>query len=431
MPKIADAENLRLAFWKAAKGKRGKADCRAFRERLEENLAALGAQLLAGEVPVGDYHSFKVHDPKERLICAATFRERVLHHALMNVCEPVLERAAVFDSYACRQGKGRLRAVERAQRYARTHRWFLKMDIRKYFDSIQHETLRGLLARKFKDPVLLGVLDRILASYQTTPGRGLPIGNLTSQHFANFYLAPLDRFLKETLRRGAYVRYMDDFVVWGGSGRELRAVCERVRTFLAAELKLELKANTALNRTAFGMDFLGYRLFPGMVRLARRSQVRFTRKFRRYEAAHWRGEWSELVLQQRMQALLAFVMPAESGGFRRHCLQRFRVAAKRLEPCESRRQLEQQRHQLPDGEPQQQQPDQQEQQPRVPFGPALSSTPTPVGVGADPAAILSCHRRPRAGKYQDRPPGGSSAAGGPGRNLPAGQIPQTPQLGFL
>src|ERR1035441_9832122 len=111
---------------------------------------------------------------------------------------------------------------------------------------------------------------------------------------------------KETLGRGAYVRYMDDFVVWGESGRELRAVCERVRAFLAAELKLELKSNSAINRTAFGMDFLGYRVFPGTVRLARRSKVRFARKFRRYEAAHLRGEWSELLLQQRMQALLAF-----------------------------------------------------------------------------------------------------------------------------
>ena len=405
MAKIADAENLRRAFWKAAKGKRGKADCLAFRERLDENLAALGAELLAGDVPVGQYHYFKVHDPKQRLICAATFRERVLHHALMNVCEPALERAAVFDSYACRKGKGGLLAVERAQGYARAHRWFLKMDIRKYFDSIHQATLRELLGRKFKDPVLLGVFDRILASYHTTPGRGLPIGNLTSQHFANFYLAPLDRFLKETLRRRAYVRYMDDFVVWGESGRELRAVCEWVRTFLAAELKLELKANTAINRTAFGMDFLGYRLFPGTVRLARRSKVRFTRKFQRYEAAHLRGEWSELVLQQRMQALLAFVMPADSGAFRRHVLQRFRVAAKRLEPCESGRQLEQQRDQLPDGEPQQQQHDEQEQQPRVPFCPALSSTSTPVGVEADPAAILSCHHRHRAGKYRAPPAG--------------------------
>jgi len=407
MPKIADADNLRLAFWKAAKGKRGKADCLAFRERLDENLAALGAELLAGEVPVGEYHYFKVRDPKERLICAATFRERVLHHALMNVCEPVLERAAVFDSYACRKGKGRVLAVARAQGYARTHRWFLKMDIRKYFDSIHQATLRDLLGRKFKDPVLLGIFDRILASYHTTPGRGLPIGNLTSQHFANFYLAPLDRFLKETCQRGACVRYMDDFVVWGDTGGELRAVCERVRVFLAAELKLELKANTAINRTAFGMDFLGYRLFPGTVRLARRSKVRFSRKFRRYEAAQSCGRWSELVLQQRMQALLAFVLPAESGAFRRHVLQRFGVAAKRLQPCESGRQLEQQRDQLPDGEPQQQQPEQQQQQHWVPLRPAPSSTLTPEGVGADPAAILSGASKYRPANTDSNSPGAS------------------------
>jgi hypothetical protein len=307
----------------------------------------------------------------------------------MNVCEPILERAAVFDSYACRKGKGRVLAVARAQDFARTHRWFLKMDIRKYFDSIHQATLRGLLGRKFKDPLLLGVFDRILASYHNAPGCGLPIGNLTSQHFANFYLSPLDRFLKEKLGRGAYVRYMDDFVVWGESGIELRAVCEQVREFLSAKLKLELKANTAINRTAFGMDFLGYRLFPGTVRLARRSKVRFTRKFRRYEAAQRCGRWSELKLQQRMQALLAFVMPAESGAFRRHIMQRFGVAAKRLQPCESGRQLQQQRDQLPDGESQQQLAGQQQQQHGIPLCPASSSTLLPDGSEADPAAILS------------------------------------------
>ena len=407
MPQIAAAENLRLAFWKAAKGKRGKADYLTFRDGLDANLAALGAELLAGDALVGDYHYFKVHDPKERLICAATFRERVLHHALMKVCEPVLERAAVFDSYACRKGKGRLRAVDRAQGYARTHRWFLKLDIRQYFASIHQATLRELLGRKFKDPVLLGVFDRILGSYCTTPGRGLPIGNLTSQHFANYYLAPLDRFLKETVQRGAYVRYMDDFVVWGESGRELRAVCERVRVFLAEELKLTLKDNAAINRTAMGMDFLGYRVFPGTMRLARRSKVRFARKFQRYEAAFMRGDWSELVLQQRMQALLAFVVQAESGAFRRHVLQRFGVAAKRLEPCESGRQLEQQREQLPGGEPQQQQPGQQEQQHRVPLGSAHSSTRPPEGGGADPAAILSPAGVLPAQRPKQIPPGAS------------------------
>jgi hypothetical protein len=155
------------------------------------------------------------------------------------------------------------------------------------------------------------------------------------------------------------------------------------------------------------MDFLGYRLFPGTVRLARRSKVRFTRKFRRYEAALMRGDWSELVLQQRMQALLAFVVPANSGAFRQHVLQRFRVAAKRLEPRESGRQLEQQREQLPDGEPQQQQPDEPEQQHWVPLRPSRSSIRTPESARTDPAAILSPARVPPGQRPTHKPPGAS------------------------
>ena len=376
MEGIAEGNNLRLAFWKAAKGKRGKADCLAFRERLDENLARLRGDILSGDVGVGNYHYFKVRDPKERLICAATFRERVLHHALMNVCEPVLERAAVFDSYACRKGKGRLAAIARARGYVQTHGWFLKMDIRKYFDSVDHETL-------------MGIFEHIVNSYQTAPGRGLPIGNLTSQHFANFYLLPLDRFLKEDLGCQAYVRYMDDFVVWGASGSELRAVQDRVVEFLSLQLKLELKASTVLNRTTFGMDFLGYRLFPDSVRLARRSKVRFIRKFSRYEAAYECGEWTEKVLQRRMQALLGFVSHAATEGLRRDVMERFGVVAKRLQPCESGRQLEQQRDQLSGGVSEQQQPDEQQQQHRVPVRSPPSSTLLPDGGGADPATIPS------------------------------------------
>jgi retron-type reverse transcriptase len=361
---IADPGNLRLAFWKASKGKRAKADCRAFQENLDANLSALRAELLAGRAGVGGYHYFTIHDPKERTICAAHFRERVLHHALMNLCEPVLERAAIFDSYACRQGKGQLAAIRRAESYARRYGWFLKMDVRKYFDSVKHAVLQGLLRRKFKDSVVLALFDQVLASYQTAPGRGLPIGNLTSQHFANFYLAPLDRFIKEQLRRGAYVRYMDDFVVWGESDADLRTVWREVEAFLAAELRLALKPNVGLNRTAFGMDFLGYRVFPQELRLARRSKLRFARKFRRYERESVAGRWTELQLQQRMQALVAFTLPARSRPWRRHVLHRFGVVANGLEPRDSRRQLEQleqQRQELPVGEPQQQQPGQQEQ----------------------------------------------------------------------
>ena len=387
MELIADADNLRLAFWKAAKGKATKRDCREFRGALDRELDALRRGLLSGELKIGDYHYFKVHDPKERLICAASFRERVLHHAMINICEPVLERAAIHDSYACRKGKGSLMAVARARSAARSQGWFLKMDMRKYFDSIDHATLRAQLARKFKESALLMLFDRILGSYQCLPGRGLPIGNLTSQHMANFYLSPLDRHIKETLKCRNYVRYMDDMVVWGQTGGELQAVLESVQQFARSDLQLELKSGTALNRTCFGMDFLGYRIFPDSVRLSRRSKARFARKFRRYEEARLAGVWSDRQAQQRMGALLAFVLPAQSSAFRRRVLERFGVDAKGLEPCVTRRQLEQQRDQLPVGEPEQQQPVEQQQQQRVPCGLVPSSTGSSDEGRADPATI--------------------------------------------
>ena len=428
MEMIVAPENLCLAYWRAAKGKRAKADCRQFSQRLDEELETLRTDLVSGKVHVGDYRYFTIRDPKQRRICAASFRERVMHHALMNVCEPVFERAAIFDSYACRKAKGRLAAIERAYGYARTHRWFLKMDVRKYFDSIEQSILLSLLGRKFKDPALLRLFGSIISSYETAPGKGLPIGNLTSQHFANFYLGGLDRFVKEELRRRAYVRYMDDCVVWGDGPEELKVIRDGVREYLAVELKLELKANPVINRTAVGMDFLGYRIFPQTVRLARRSKVRFARKFRRYEQAYLRGQWTELHLQQRVQALLAFVMPADTWAFRKHVLDRFAclpdgeegstflsraqrrqgVVAKGLEPGDPGRQLEQQRQELPGHEPQQQLAGQQEQQQRVPLRSAPSSIPHG---GTDPAAILSWEGA-MAQANTESPPGVSSPAGG-------------------
>ncbi len=132
----------------------------------------------------------------------------------MNLCEPIFERRSIYDSYACRKGKGRLAAIDRAREFCRRNRFFLKMDIRRYFDSVNHEVLRSLLRRMFKDERLLQLFKQIIESYETTPGTGIPIGNLTSQHFANSYLGSLDRFIKEELRCRHFVRYMDDFVVW-------------------------------------------------------------------------------------------------------------------------------------------------------------------------------------------------------------------------
>jgi retron-type reverse transcriptase len=304
--RIVDRENLRLAVHKALRGKRSKQDARAFVARLDENLESMRVAIVSGDIALGEYHQFTIFDPKQRLITAPCFRERVLHHAIMNVCEPVFERWLIADTFACRRGKGRLAALHRARDFAGRSAFFLKLDIRKYFESISHEILAARLERLFKDRRLLLLLRRIIAGFESTPARGLPIGSLTSQHFANFYLGWLDRFVKQDLRVSGYVRYMDDCAVWAETSRQLRTHLADMTAFLRGELSLELKPEPYVNRTGHGMDFLGCRVFPRHITLNRRSRVRFRRKLRGLEHAYGNGELEEGSLQQRATAMVAF-----------------------------------------------------------------------------------------------------------------------------
>jgi len=367
---VAEQENLRLAFWKAARGKGDRPVVRAFRQNLAEELRRMSEGILRVDYPVGRYHRFVIYDPKERVIHAARFSERVLHHALMNVCEPLFERWLIDDTYACRRGKGQWAAVRRAEVFAGQQPFFLKLDIRKYFDSIAHGPLAAALARKFKDAGMLAWFGRILGAYATAPGKGLPIGSLTSQHLANFYLGQLDRFVKERLRCPWYVRYMDDFVLWGSSAAELRELQRAIEAFLAAELDLRAKDSPYINRTSHGMDFLGCRVRPGYSMLNARSRKRFRHKLRCYGAALAAGRWSEEDFQRHAQPLCAFALQVRSWRFRRSVLEDFGRRPYGLEPGEPGRQLEQQREQLPVGQPEQEQPGQPEQQPGVPRRPS-------------------------------------------------------------
>ncbi len=283
--RIADRDNLRLAFSKAVRGKRDRRDARNFAEHLEANLQAMRQGLLRGNVPVGRFHQFVIHDPKERVITAPCFEERVLHHAIMTVCEPVFERWLIADTYACRVGKGRLAALDCARQFAHRFPVFLKLDIRKYFDSISHDELLRRLACLFKDRRLLELLERIIRSFRGPVGRGVPIGSLTSQHLANFYLGWFDRFAKEQIRAKGYVRYMDDMVLWCDSPHVLSEHLTASRNFLNRELMLDLKESPYINRAGHGMDFLGCRVFPRQLALNRRSRTRFRRKLVALDAA--------------------------------------------------------------------------------------------------------------------------------------------------
>jgi len=318
--RIAQTDNLLLAFWKASRGKQHKAAVLRFRENLELELPVLRQQLLAGSLSWGPYNKFTIRDPKERLICEPPFRDQVAHHALLNITEPVFEAYQIHDSYACRKGKGVDGALRRALAFARSGGWFLKLDVRKYFDSIHHDTLKAQLRRRFKDSVVLSLFDGVIDSYQTTPGRGVPIGNLTSQFFANHYLAVLDHYIQQTWEIRGLVRYMDDSVIWDAAKEPLRDVLRGVDEFVRARLRLELKP-ACLNRCDRGMTFLGYRVFPHRLGLAKRSRRRFRDKLRRYHENYDTGLWSEQETARRVESLLAFVRRAGSLDYRRRTME--------------------------------------------------------------------------------------------------------------
>lgn len=370
-PAVIARENLVSAFHKAARGKRGKQEVRQFAQNLDAELDRLRQQLMDGSFEVGRYHVFKVFDPKERTIHAALFPERVFHHALMNICEPYLERRSIFHSYACRKGKGRLAAIAAAAQSARRASWYLKLDIRKYFDSIPHTVLLSGLERVFKDPHLLGWFARIVRGHRPELGYGLPIGSLTSQHWANFHLGPLDRLCEQHQGARGYVRYMDDFVCWADDKGALNQLGARIEAFVSESLGLCLKHPPCPQPSARGMDFLGYRIFPDHVRLARRSKVRYIRRLSVLSRLADQGQLNEAQAQMRLTAASAFLLPARCHGFRLRALGKFRSAVIGHESGLTRRQLGQQRQQRPRRESQQQQPGQLQQQHRFPVGPQL------------------------------------------------------------
>lgn len=322
---IADPDNLRLAFWNAGKGKRTTPALLRYQRQLDTHLAELRQQLLAGKVPLGPYRQFYIYEPKKRLICAAAFSERVMHHAVMKVCHPFFEKSQICHSYASRPGKGVHAAVKLATQQAARFPWFLKLDVRKFFESIHHPSLKHQLSRLFKDPLLLTLLYRIIDSYSASPNRGLPIGNLTSQYFANHFLTGLDHFIIEKLKPGAYIRYMDDLVIWHSDKEVLKRINSQIKNYLALELKAELKPSQ-INHSSRGLPFLGYQAFPGRLKLAQRSKQRFIKKIRRNEENYHSGQMSEAAYSRKTLPLLAFVQFADTGAFRKKLFENERVS---------------------------------------------------------------------------------------------------------
>ena len=246
----------------------------------------------------------------------------------MNVCEPHFERFLIADTFACRCGKGRIAALHRALKFSGRYAYAVKLDMRKYFRSISHDILLERLRCRFKDRRLLELFRRIVHSHGEIAGRGLPIGSLTSQHFANFYLGWFDRFVKEELRVRAYLRYMDDCVLWSDDKKRLAGWVDECSGFLLTQLYLEPKTRSPIAVVRHGMDLLGCRVYPDHLKLNRRSRRRFRRKLLDLASEHSRGELSSVEYQKRLTSLLAFTRAGgvKSWKFRRDMIQLISVS---------------------------------------------------------------------------------------------------------
>jgi len=262
-------KNLFLAARKARKGKRMKRDTAQFNFNLESELIRLHEELKNQTYAPGPYRHFYVSDPKRRLISAAPYRDRVVHHAFCNIIEPLFDKTFVYDSYACRKGKGTHRALDRAQKFLRANKYVLQCDIAKYFPSIDHDILSAILGRRIKDEKVMRLAQLIIRSALVAErSKGLPIGNLTSQFFANLYLNELDYFVKFGLKERCYIRYMDDFLIFGNDKQRLHKIKDKVKCFLENKLGLDLHPKKNVVFPVFaGVGFLGFHIFKEYRRL--------------------------------------------------------------------------------------------------------------------------------------------------------------------
>lgn len=333
--KIATFDNLLAAFYKARKGKRRKENVAAFEVNLEWELLRLLEELKTDAYRPGSYRTFTIRDPKQRMISAAPFRVRVVHHALCNVIEPVFEPTLISDTYANRPGKGAHAGIRRCQEFARRFRYVLKADIAKYFPSIDHSILKNIIARKIKCAKTLRLIDLIIDNSNPPepvqfclPGddlftpllrrKGLPMGNLTSQFFANLYLSPLDHFIKEELRIPGYVRYVDDFVLFHDKKSELHEIEQRIRIFLASELRLVLHdRKTNIFPTEKGITFLGQRVFTTHRRLRRENLQRFKKRLAKRLDAYRTGNIHPETFELQLNSWLGHARQADTWRLRR------------------------------------------------------------------------------------------------------------------
>lgn len=343
---LCSFENLYRAYRAARRGKRSNSAVADFELDQEGELLRLRDELTARTWKPGPYHNFYVHDPKRRLISAAPFRDRVVHHALVNVLEPIWEPRFIHDSYANRLGKGTHRALARGGEFARRWKYVLQCDVRQFFPAIDHALLRVEIARLVRDDDVLELVDEVLASgvgvlrdeYEmrwfagddllaALRPRGLPIGNLTSQFWANVYLNGFDHFVKRELRCEGYLRYVDDFLLFADDKAKLHAWRAAIIERLAG-LRLRLHESRAqVSPVTNGIPFLGFRVYPTHRRLKRRNGVRFERRLHALCQRMVRGEVRPAEASAAVRGWLNHASHGATYGLRRAVLVRAGLAA--------------------------------------------------------------------------------------------------------
>lgn len=301
--KIISFENLYQAANEAARNKRYRVPIMRYFSNLEENLVNTHNHLIWGSYEPQPHRQFFVYEPKKRLISAPPFDDRVVHHAIHRIIEPIIDKRFIFDSYACRIGKGTHRGADRAQRFIRIVKrnhgrvYVLKADIAKYFNSVNHSSLKRIIRSHLNCERTIALLDLIIDKAEVeVQGVGIPIGNLTSQLFANLYLNELDHFVKHTLREKHYIRYMDDLVILHHDKQHLHKLRAKIEEWLWLNLQLKTNNKTQIfpvsASSGRALDFLGYRIYATHKLLRKCTAKKFKHKVKRLRVLYAGGRVS-------------------------------------------------------------------------------------------------------------------------------------------
>ncbi len=332
--KIASEENLYLAYKKAKKGKTKKKYAKEFNKNLTDNISRLRTELILYYYKPAQLKTFILRDPKTRKISKADFRDRIVHHALNNIIEPILDKTFIYDSYANRKGKGTLAALKRFDQFKRKvskngklNGWFnnnqvkgycLRADIKHYFEEVDHNILLKIIKKKIKDPKVIWLIKQILNNYHFKKNsKGMPLGNLTSQFFANVYLNELDKFVKYKLKVKYYIRYVDDFVILHPSKKQLNIWKEEINNFLKENLKIELHPDKSqiisLNKP---IPFIGFRIFYHYKLLKRFNRKNIQRRLYEFYKLFKEDKTNYDKIYESMQGTFAYMKHANTYKLR-------------------------------------------------------------------------------------------------------------------